>query len=103
MVSLIAQLLGGFLGGSVFGEIVHVAEMGAFWYAVIGTLGGVAGGQLIGFILGKTEMSTGIDVVAVIGPFVDGALTGGIVQIFVGMYLRRLIERSITKRRRSYF
>ena len=55
MVSLIAQLLGGFLGGSVFGKIVHVADVGAFWNAVMGTLGGVAGGQLIGFILGKTD------------------------------------------------
>ncbi len=55
MVSLIAQLLGGFLGGSVFGKIVHVADVGVFWNAVMGTLGGVAGGQLIGFILGKTD------------------------------------------------
>ncbi|NNU62978.1 hypothetical protein [Ochrobactrum soli] len=103
MISVVTQLLGGFLGGTVFGKIVHTSDMGFFWNAVIGTIGGVIGGQLIGLVLGKTEVATGVDVIAVIGPFVDGALSGALVQIFAGIMLRRLLEGSTARRRSSYF
>lgn len=103
MTSVLAQLLGGSLAGIVFGKIVHTSDMGLFWNAVSGTLGGILGGQLIGLLLGKTEIAAGIDVAGVIGPFMDGAVTGGIIQIVAGSILRRLLDSSISKRHRSYF
>ena len=62
-----AQLVGGFFGGTVFAKVVHSADMGFVWIAVTGTLGCVLGGQFIGLLRGKTEVATGIDVIAVIG------------------------------------
>lgn len=43
MIAIFIQLIGGLLGGSVFGKIVHVANMGAFWNALMGALGGNSG------------------------------------------------------------
>jgi uncharacterized membrane protein YeaQ/YmgE (transglycosylase-associated protein family) len=102
MVSVLVQMLGGFLGGLVVGKIVHTSDMGFFWNAIAGAFGGVFGGQLVGLVFAKTQLAAGVDFIAVIGPFIDGALTGGLIQIFVGMYLRRQIERSTASRRGSH-
>ncbi|WP_374864612.1 hypothetical protein [Brucella cytisi] len=103
MTSIIAQLLGGLLGGYIVGKIARGSDMGVIWNALAGGVGGVAGGQLIGAILGKTEVPAGLDVIAIVGPFIDGALTGALVQIAIGIFLSRLLDRTMARRRRSYF
>lgn len=73
------------------------------WNALLGVVGGVAGGQLIGAILWKTDIHHAGDSIAIIGLLVDGALTGTLFEIAIGVLVRKLLDRSFTKRRRLYF
>lgn len=41
--------------------------------------------------LGNTEVATGWDVGSIVGPFLDGALAGGLVQIAACMIITRLL------------
>jgi hypothetical protein len=91
METILFQFFGGMTGGSVSGKIVHLSDAGLVINAVTGALGGVAGGQLISHILGNTAVATGWDPGAFIGPFFDGALAGGLVQIAACMVLTRLL------------
>ncbi|KAA9368301.1 MULTISPECIES: hypothetical protein [Ochrobactrum] len=91
METILIQFLGGLTGGSVSGKMVHLSDAGRVINAATGALGGVAGGQLISHILGNTEVATGWDLGAIIGPFLDGALAGGLVQIAACLVLTRLL------------
>lgn len=91
METILFQFLGGLTGGSVSGKMVHLSDAGLVINAVTGALVGVAGGQLISHILGNTAVATGWDLGAIIGPFLDGALAGGLVQIAACMVLTRLL------------
>lgn len=99
--TIILQLVGGLAGGSVSGKIFHPSDNGAFWNAVAGALGGVAGGQIIGVILGKTTAPDSLDITGIIGSLVDGAVSGGLVQIVAGLILQRVLSnRPAGERRR---
>lgn len=100
---MLAQLLGGLFGASFIGKIALRSDMGTIWNALVGAVGGAAGGQLIGAILGKTDVNKAFDIIAIIGPFVDGALTGALFQIATGIFAKKVLNRSITKQRGSYF
>nr|WP_210271832.1 hypothetical protein [Brucella anthropi] len=86
------QLVGGLAGGSASGKIFHPSDNGALWNAIAGTLGGIAGGQFIGVILGKTTVADSLDIAGIIGPLVDGAVSGGLVQIVAGLILQRVLS-----------
>lgn len=101
MISVFVQLIGGLFGGTLIGKIAHRSDMGVIWNALAGALGGIAGGQVIGAALGKTQISTGIDVIGIIGPFIDGALTGALVQIAAGIILSKFLDQPMRRRRRS--
>nr|WP_235994268.1 hypothetical protein [Brucella anthropi] len=102
METLASQFIGGIAGGLVSSKIFHASDIGGFWNTVSGALGGVAGGQLIGAILGKTTAATGFDAVGIIGSFIDSALSGALVQIAAGLILQRLLNRrSVRDDRRS--
>lgn len=91
METILIQFLGGLTGGSASGKMVHLSDTGVIINAATGALGGVAGGQLIGHILGNTDVARGWDIGGIIGPFLDGALAGGLVQIVACMVLTRLL------------
>lgn len=102
METLVSQFIGGIAGGLVSSKIFHNSDIGGFWNTVFSALGGVAGGQLIGFVLGKTSVAAGFDATGIIGSFIDGALSGGLVQIAAGLILLRLLDRrSLRNDRRS--
>jgi len=79
---VLIRILGGFLGGSVSGKIVHTSDMGFLWNAIVCAFGGILGGQLVGLVFATTQVAAVVDFIAVIGPFIDAAMTGGFVQIF---------------------
>ncbi len=102
METLVSQFIGGIAGGLVSSKIFHNSDIGGFWNTAFGALGGVAGGQLIGIILGKTTIAAGFDAAGIIGSFIDGVLSGGLVQIAAGLILQRLLNRrSVRDGRRS--
>lgn len=89
--TVLLQLIGGVCGGSTSGKIFHTSDLGLIGNAITGALGGLAGGQLIGTLLGSTASSSGFDVAAIFGPLIDGALTGGLAQVTIGVILSRLL------------
>lgn len=91
METVLLQLIGGVCGASTSGKIFHTSDTGLIGNAIAGALGGIAGGQLIGALLGSTAASAGLDIAAIIGPLIDGALTGGLAQVTIGAFLNRLL------------
>ncbi|GEM_PF-1932188 len=91
--TIVLQLIGGIAGGSISGKIFHPSDSGTIWNAIAGAFGGVAGGQLIGVVLGKTAIAENLDIAGIIGPFVDGAVSGGLVQIVAGLVLQRVLTK----------
>jgi len=91
METVLLQLIGGVCGASTSGKIFHTSDMGLIGNAITGALGGIAGGQLISALLGSTAAPSGVDVAAILGPLIDGALTGGLAQISLGAILCRLL------------
>lgn len=85
MEQIIAQLIGGALGGVGGGKAVKGADMGNIGNLIAGAIGGVGGGQLLGGLLGS-----GTDLAAMAGNLVGGGVAGLVVQIVVGLVLKKL-------------
>ena len=98
--TVVLQIVGGLAGGSISGKIFHPSDSGIIWNAIAGAFGGVAGGQLIGVVLGKTAIAENLDIAGIIGPFVDGAVSGGLVQIVAGMILQRVLTKQLVRQGR---
>lgn len=85
MEQIIAQVIGGALGGLGGGKAVKGADMGNIGNLIAGALGGLGGGQLLGGLL-----SGGTDIAAMAGNFVGGGVAGLVVQVVVGLILRKV-------------
>lgn len=91
MEQLLAQIIGGVVGGVGGGKAVPNSDMGNIGNAIAGALGGIGGGQLLGSLLGLGSAAAGgMDIAAMAGNLVGGGISGLIVQVVVGMILKKL-------------
>ncbi len=85
MEQVLSQLIGGAIGGLGGGKAVKGADMGNIGNLIAGAVGGIGGGQLLGGMLGS-----GTDIAALAGNLVGGGVAGLIVQVVVGMIVKRM-------------
>ncbi len=85
MEQIIAQIVGGALGGIGGGKAVKGADMGNIGNLIAGALGGLGGGQILGGLLGG-----GTDIAAMAGNLVGGGISGLVVQVVVGLILKKV-------------
>ena len=94
MEQLIAQLIGGGLGGMGGGRAVKGADMGSLGNLIAGAIGGVGGGQLLGgLITGGTDAAAaagGLDIASMAGNLVGGGVAGLVVQVVVGVIVKKM-------------
>ncbi|MCE8545938.1 hypothetical protein KBY25_08900 [Ruegeria pomeroyi] len=86
MEQIIAQLVGGALGGTGGGKLMRQADMGGMGNAIAGALGGLGGGQLLGGLMG----AGGADLGTLVSSLVGGGAAGLVVQLVVGLIVKRL-------------
>lgn len=85
MEQILSQLIGGAIGGLGGGKAVKGSDMGNIGNLIAGAVGGIGGGQLLGGMLGS-----GTDIAAIAGNLVGGGVAGLIVQVVVGMIVKRM-------------
>lgn len=93
MEQILGQLIGGALGGVGGGKVVKGSDMGGLGNLIAGALGGLGGGQILGGMLnsGAAEAAAGgMDIGALAANLVGGGVTGLIVQVVVGLILKRM-------------
>lgn len=95
MEAIIAQLIGGAVGGTAGGKVVKDSDLGNIGNLIAGAVGGVGGGQLLGALLGGAGAATagagGFDLAAMAGQLVGGGVAGAIVQVVVGLIKNKLL------------
>jgi len=85
MEQIITQLIGGAIGGIGGGKAVKDADMGNIGNLIAGAIGGVGGAQLLSGLLGG-----GTDIAALASNLVGGGIAGLIVQVVVGLVLKKV-------------
>lgn len=85
MEQLIAQIVGGAAGGYGGGRFMKSSDMGQIGNLIAGGVGGLAGGQLLGGMFAGGE-----GIAALAGDFVGGGIAGLVVQVVVGMIVKRM-------------
>ncbi|WP_334128829.1 hypothetical protein [Sneathiella sp.] len=98
MEALIAQVVGGLVGGGISGKAVKAADLGNIGNLIAGAVGGLGGGALLnqvmegGAAMGGASMG-GIDIAALAGQFVGGGVGGAILQIIVGLIVNKVFKK----------
>lgn len=91
MEQLLAQLIGGAAGGIGGGKAVKGADMGNMGNLLAGAIGGVGGGQLLsGLLSSGAAVAGGLDIAGLAGNLVGGGVSGLVVQVVVGMILKKV-------------
>lgn len=92
MEQLIAQLVGGALGGAGGGKAVSGSSMGGLGNMIAGAVGGVGGGSLLGGLMnsGAEAAASGLDIASIASNLVGGGVAGMVVQVVVGMVLKKM-------------
>lgn len=94
MEQIIAQLVGGALGGIGGSKAVKDADMGGIGNLIAGAVGGVGGGQLLsGLMSGGADAAAaagGLDIASLASNLVGGGVGGLVVQVVVGMILKKM-------------
>lgn len=94
MEQILAQLIGGGLGGLGGGKAVKGADMGNVGNLIAGALGGLGGGQLLGGLMNAggdaAAAAGGMDIASMASNLVGGGVAGLVVQIVVGLVLKKL-------------
>ncbi|MEM9970823.1 MAG: hypothetical protein AAF762_06955 [Pseudomonadota bacterium] len=94
MEQLIAQIVGGAVGGLGGGKAVSGSSMGGLGNMLAGAVGGVGGGQLLGGLMGAgtdaAAAAGGLDIAALASNAVGGGVAGLVVQVVVGMILKKV-------------
>ncbi len=92
METILAQLIGGLLGGAAGPKINKEADLGTIGNLVVGGLGGIGGGSILNALIGAG--SGGLDLGALAGQLVGGGVTGAIVQVVAGLIINKVIKES---------
>ncbi len=87
MEQIIAQLGGGAVGGLGGGKAVQGSSMGGLGNMLAGAVGGVGGGSLLGGLMGAGGAE---GIAAMAGNLVGGGVSGLIVQVVVGMIIKKI-------------
>lgn len=92
MEQILAQLVGGAIGGVGGGKAVSGSSMGGIGNLIAGAVGGVGGGQLLGGLLnsGAEAAAGGLDFAAIASNLVGGGVAGLVVQVVVGMIVKKM-------------
>lgn len=92
MEQIIAQLVGGAVGGLGGGKAVKDGNMGNIGNLLAGAVGGVGvGGQALGAFVGPgAEAAGGLDIASLATNLVGGGVAGLVVQVAVGLVVKRL-------------
>lgn len=94
MEQILAQLIGGGLGGLGGGKAVKGADMGNLGNLIAGALGGLGGGQILGGMMGAgadaAAAAGGVDIASLASNLVGGGVAGLVVQVVVGMVLKKM-------------
>ncbi len=99
MENLIAQLIGGAVGGVGGAKAVKGGDMGNIGNLIAGAIGGVGGGSLLGSLMGGgAELAEGaaqaagggLDIASLAGNLVGGGVGGVIVQVVVGLVMKKM-------------
>ncbi len=93
MEQILAQLIGGAVGGFGGGKAVKGADMGQIGNLIAGAVGGVGGGQLLGGLMGSGAAAAaggGLDIASMAGNLVGGGVAGLVVQVVVGLVLKKM-------------
>ncbi|QMU58459.1 MAG: hypothetical protein GKR98_09800 [Boseongicola sp.] len=91
MEQIIAQLIGGTAGSIGGGKVAKGSDMGNIGNLIAGAVGGVGGGQLLGGLMGSGAAAAGgMDIGAMAGSLVGGGVAGLVVQVVVGMVVKRM-------------
>lgn len=78
LTALIAQLIGGALGGYAAGNVSKEMNLGAIGNAIVGALGGGVGGQVFFTLLGLSGT------VQVVSALLTGAISGALATLLIG-------------------
>ncbi|MGI9390223.1 MAG: hypothetical protein ACR2O1_09225 [Boseongicola sp.] len=92
MEQLLAQLVGGAVGGMGGGKAVKGGDMGGIGNLIAGAVGGVGGGQLLGGLMGSGAEAAGggLDIASLATNLVGGGVAGMVVQVVVGMVMKKM-------------
>ena len=83
MIELIIQLLSGAAGGYAAGNANKSFDMGPMWNAIIGLIGGGAGAQWLGPMIGLAK--SGLDPMAILQQVISGGVSGGVLMAIAGI------------------
>jgi hypothetical protein len=91
MEQLIAQIVGGALGGAGGGKAVSGSSMGGLGNMLAGAAGGLGGGSLLGGLMGSGAEAAagGLDIASIAGNLVGGGVSGLVVQVVLGMIIKK--------------
>lgn len=93
MENLIAQLMGGALGGMAGAKAVSDNNMGMFGNLIAGAVGGLGGGNAIAGVLSPgTATPAGLDVTLLVANLISGGIGGVVVQIIIGFIMRKMLR-----------
>lgn len=92
MEQLLAQLVGGAIGGVGGGKAVSGGSMGGIGNLIAGAVGGVGGGQLLGGLMnsGAEAAAGGLDIASIASNLVGGGVAGMVVQIVAGIVVKKM-------------
>ncbi|MCQ1835881.1 hypothetical protein [Neorhizobium galegae] len=93
--AIIAQIIGGAVGGTAGGKILKDADLGQIGNIIAGAVGGVGGGSILGSLLGVGGAAAGdVDFAALAGQLVGGGISGLVVQIVVGLVINKFFKKA---------
>jgi len=92
METLLAQLIGGLLGGAAGPKINREADLGSIGNLVVGGLGGIGGGSILNALIGAG--TGGLDIAVLAGQFVGGGVSGAIVQLIIGLVINKVMKKA---------
>jgi uncharacterized membrane protein YeaQ/YmgE (transglycosylase-associated protein family) len=90
--AILAQVIGGALGGTAGGKIIKDSDLGSLGNIIAGGIGGLGGNALLTAVLGSLGSGAGgMDIGVLAGQLVGGGITGLIVQVVVGLIKNKLV------------
>lgn len=94
MEQILAQLVGGALGGMGGGKVAPGGSMGGIGNLIAGAAGGLGGGSLLGGLMSggadAAAAAGGLDIASLASNLVGGGVGGLVVQVVVGMILKKI-------------